>query len=177
MEQEKRWYAMRDLKRSNALLPAYEQLAKAGMQVFTPMVSRLVTRNGKTTRRTVPFMQDLLFVCDTRHNLDPIVRSTPTLQYRFRKGGAYGEPMVVPHNDMDRFIRAVQATDTPRFYSAQEITPLMCGRNIRIKGGPLDGFEGKLQTIRGSKTKRLVVALPTLMAVSVAITDEFIELL
>ena len=35
---EKHWYAMRDLKRSNALLPAYKQLSQAGMEVFTPMV-------------------------------------------------------------------------------------------------------------------------------------------
>ena len=78
---------------------------------------------------------------------------------------------------MSRFIAATQATDTPRYYTADEMTELMCGRDIRIKGGVLDGLEGKLQTIRGSKTKRLVIVLPTFMAVSVAIHDEIIEIL
>lgn len=42
---------MRDLKRSNALLPAYKQLSQAGMEVFTPMVSRVFSRNGKRIRK------------------------------------------------------------------------------------------------------------------------------
>lgn len=53
----------------------------------------------------------------------------------------------------------------------------MCGRNIRMIGGALDGYEGKLQTIRGSKTKHLIIILPSLLAVSVEINDEYIELL
>lgn len=171
------WFALRDLKRFNAHLPAYEQLTQAGFKVFTPMVTRLFTKNGKRIKREVPFIQDLLFVYDRRPTLDPVIAHTPTLQYRFKKGGQYCEPIVIPEREMSRFIQAVQATDTPQYYSASEITSLMCGRDIRIIGGVLDGLEGKLQTLRGSRTKRLVVMLPTLMAVSVAITDEYIELL
>ena len=177
MVQEMHWFAMRDLKRSNALLPAYKQLTQAGMHVFTPMVTRLYNRNGKQQKCRVPFMQDLLFVHDSRCNLDPIVERIPTLQYRYKRGGAYCEPIVIPDQDMSRFIAATQATDTPRYYTADEMTELMCGRDIRIKGGVLDGLEGKLQTIRGSTTTRLVIVLPTFMAVSVAIHDEIIEIL
>ena len=32
------WFVMRDLKRRNAKLPAYQQLADSGMEVFTPMM-------------------------------------------------------------------------------------------------------------------------------------------
>ena len=53
----------------------------------------------------------------------------------------------------------------------------MCGRNIRMIGGVLNGYEGKLQTVRGSKTKHLVIVLSSLMAVSVDINDEFVEVL
>lgn len=174
---EKRWFAMRDLKRANALLPAYKQLQEVGMEVFTPMEVRFTVVNGKRIRQEVPVMRDLVFVNESRQNLDPIVAKTPTLQYRFKKGGKQGEPIVVPDEDMLRFIGAIKSSENPKYYSAEEISPLMCGRTIRIVGGVLDGYEGKLQTVRGSKTKRLVISLPSLMAVSVAINDEFIEVM
>lgn len=177
MDTEKHWFAMRDLKRTNALLPAYKQLSELGMEVFTPMATCIFNRRGKRIRAEVPVMHDLLFVNETRKNLDPIVAKTPTLQYRFKKGGKQGEPIIVPDDDMSRFIAAVKSTDSPKFYSADEISSLMCGRTIRMVGGILNGYEGKLQTVRGSKTKRLIVTLSSLMAVSVAINDEFIEVL
>lgn len=177
IDTEMHWYAMRDLKRSNALLPAYKQLAEAGFEVFTPIVSRFFVRAGKRTMREVPFMQDLLFVRSLRSALDPIVAKTPTLQYRFKRGGKYGEPIVVPDDDMQRFIGAVRATDTPKYYSAEEVSPMMCGRKIRMVGGTLDGYEGILQTVRGSKTKHLIITLPSLIAVSVDIHDEYVEVM
>ena len=161
----KQWFAMRDLKRTNALLPAYKQLSEAGIEVFTPMATCIFVKNGKRIRKDVPVMHDLLFVYDCRQNLDPIVSKTPTLQYRFKKGGRPGEPIVIPEEDMTKF------------YSAEEISSLMCGRNIRMIGGVLNGYEGRLQTVRGSKTKRLIITLSSLMAVSFAINDEYVELL
>ncbi len=173
---EKHWYALRDLKRSNALYPAYKQLGELGIEVFTPMKWRMTKRNGKQFGREVPAMPDLLFAYDTRKTLDPIVAQTPTLQYRFKKGGAYCEPIIVPEDDMNRFISAVRTAAEPKYYSAEEITSLNCGKQIRIVGGALDGQEGKLLTVRGSKTKRLVIELSNLLAVSVEITDEYIQL-
>lgn len=177
IDTEKYWFAMRDLKRTNALLPAYKQLDELGMEVFTPMTTRFSTKEGKRVRVEVPVMHDLLFVKENRQNLDPIVAKTPTLQYRFKKGGKQGEPIIIPNEDMERFICAVRASNNPKFYAPEEITPLLCGRRIRIIGGTLDGYEGILQTVRGSKTKHLIITLPSLLAVSVDINNEFIEVI
>lgn len=84
---------------------------------------------------------------------------------------------MIPQDAMTRFIGATQASANPKYYAMDEISDLMCGRNIRMIGGVLDGYEGKLQTIRGSKTKHLIIILPSLLAVSVEINDEYIELL
>lgn len=176
VEEEKQWYALRDLKRSNAILSAFKQLSQLGIEVFTPTQWRLVTRNGKKVRREVAVMADLVFAYDTRKNLDPIISKISTLQYRYKKGGAYCEPIIVPEDDMNRFIGVVRATESPKYYSAEELNSLMCGKNIRIVGGPMNGYEGKLQSIRGSKVKRLVVMLPNLLAVSVEIDNEYIQL-
>ena len=94
-EQRMHWYVMRDLKRPNAKLPAYKQLSDEHLEVFTPMQWRLKLKNGKRIREEVPFMQDLLFIHDTREVLDLFVRKIPTLQYRYQKGGGYCQPMIV----------------------------------------------------------------------------------
>lgn len=175
-EKTLRWFAMRDLKRTNAKLPAYKMLAELGFEVFTPMRWKLTVRHGRRLRQKVPFMQDLLFVHTTRQLLDPVERRTPTLQYRFLRG-EYCVPMVVRDEDMELFIKAVGTTENVSYYLPNELTPQMTNRRIRIIGGPLDGCEGKLLTVRGSRVKRLLVELPNLITVGIEVSPDYIELL
>ncbi len=176
MAEQSLWYVMRDLKRANAKERAYGLLEELHFEVFTPMQWRLVTRQGRRIREEHPVIPDLLFVRAVRHSLDPIVEKTPTLQYRYVRGGKYCDPMVVAESDMECFIRAVRSSESPRYYLPEEITPAMYGRRIRIVGGPLDGCEGSLVTARGSCVRRLLVDLPTLLAVSVEVSPEYIQL-
>lgn len=53
----------------------------------------------------------------------------------------------------------------------------MYGRAIHIVGGPLNDYEGKLLTVRGSKVKRLFVELPGFFSVGVKVEPEYIQLL
>jgi len=177
LEGEKRcWFVLRDLKRANAKLPAYKLLADEHFEVFTPMKELLSVRDGKRVRKKVPFIRDLLFVHEARETIDPFVEKYPTIQYRFQKGG-YKNPMTVADADMERFIHAVSVSENPKYYLPGELTPSLCGRNIRIVGGPLDGYEGKLLSVRGSKTKRLLVGLPEFFSVGVEVSPEYIRLL
>lgn len=170
------WFVMRDLKRRNAKLPAYELFKGFGIKVFTPMVWKLMVRHGKRCREEVPFMQDLLFVHDTRMAVDPIVEKYDTVQYRYVRGG-YKVPMTVRDNDMQRFIHAVESTENPRYYTPEEISSDMIGRKVRIVGGPLDGYEGCLQKMQGARVKRLFVELPNLLAAAVEVNPEYIQVL
>lgn len=172
-----RWFVMRDLKRQNAKMPAYKQLAEGGFQVFTPMKSQLVTRNGKRQRLQVPFISDLLFVYSSRDALDPVVTKTPTLQYRFQRGGAYCEPMTVREAEMRRFIAAVENSPSALYFTPAEITPDMVGRQVCVVDGPLEGYIGRLMAVRGSRVKRLLVDLPNMLTVGVEIESEFIKFL
>ena len=167
------WFVMRDLKRRNAKLPAYKLLDGMVEMVFTPMIWRLVTRHGKRGKEQVPFMQDLLFVHDTRRAVDPIVEKYDTVQYRYVRGG-YKIPMTVREADMQRFIDAVNSAENPQYYTPEEITPDMIGRKVRIVGGPLDGYEGNLQKMQGARTKRLFVEIPNLLAAAVEVQPEYI---
>ena len=170
------WFALRDLKRRHAKLPAYKMFEALEMQCFTPMVHNLIMVKGKRVCQEVPFMQDLLFVKDTRAHLDLLVENTPKLQYRY-KIGVQHTPIIVPTADMERFIYAVKSSATPQYYALHEVTPAMKNRKIRIIGGQLDGYTGTLVTMRGSKTKRLLIELPSFLAASVEVAPEYIQLL
>lgn len=168
------WYVLRDLKRPNAKLPAYKQLSDEHFEVFTPMKWSLSEKGGKHERRLIPVMQDLLFVHTTKLKIEPIIQKTKTLQFRFDRGG-YLKPLVVPEEDMTRFIRAVNSSDNPVYYMPGEVTSEMCGRMVRIIGGPLSGYEGNLLKIRGSRTQRLIVELPNFITAGIEVEPEYIQ--
>lgn len=170
------WFVLRDLTRPNAKRPAYRLLEEKGIEVFTPMRWQLVERKGKRIREEVPLLHDLLFAHTTRTCMDPIVEEISTLQYRYLRGG-YRKPMTVGHAEMNRFIRAVHSDDSPRYFLVEELTPAMYGRMIRIEGGPLDGYEGRLPPIRGARVKRLIVEIPGLLVAAVEVDPEYIRFL
>lgn len=174
---ETHWYAMRDLKRPNAREPAYKMLEAKGMEVYTPMTKRPVIKGGRKTFADAPFIPDLLFVYSGRDALDAIVDRTPTLQYRYMRGGKYREPMTVRDADMRRFMAIAHGSSRFRFYAAGEVSPAMYGRRIAIVGGDLDGYEGRLMTVRGSRVRRLIVELEGLLAVGVEVQPEYIRLI
>ncbi len=175
-DDEKQWFVMRDLKRANAVCPAYKMLIGMGVRVYTPLHWKIIEERGRRVRRQIPFLRDLLFVYDTKPALDVIVRKTPTLQYRYVRG-SYCCPMTVPGDDMQRFIHAVDTSCNPRFYLPEEIHPSMIGKEVRIVGGQLDGYEGHLLSIRGSRSKRLIINLPTMISACVEVSSEYIQFL
>ena len=173
-KKEVRWFVLRDLKRANSKQPAYKLFEEKNVEYFTPMKSKLVVVKGKQVRKEVPCIPDLLFVHDSREVLDPIIDEVPTVQYRWVRN-KYREPMVVSDAEMERFIHAVSVSGIPKYYLPEEITPAMLNRKIRILGGPLDGYEGTLLTLRGSKVKRLLVEIPGLLLAVVEVNPNYIQ--
>ncbi len=171
---KEQWFVMRDLKRPNSLTPAYLQLPELGIETFTPMHWRIVTRKGKKLREERPYISDLVFVHSDRETIDSVCITVPTLQYRYVRGG-YQRPMVVSDRDMERFVKAVQSVDNPEYYSPEEITADMIGRQVRIVGGQLDGYEGKLLKCQGSKRKRILVSIPNLIVAAIEVQLEYIS--
>lgn len=170
------WFVLRDLKRANAKLPAYKLLSEAGFETFTPM--RWVVKDnirGVKTRQYLPFIPSLLFAKSIKSDLDPIVAKTETLQYRFVKGAPPSTPMIVPTDDMERFIKAVTCGEGCIYYTPEEITPDMIGRRVMIVGGALDGTVGNLLKRRGSKKKRLILQLRDTLIASVEVEPDYIR--
>lgn len=172
---EKRWFVMRDLRRRNSNVLAVHELTKAGLEVFTPMKQMIMTIGGRLQRREVPVIQDLLFVHESKDTLDPFVDMCPRLQYRFILGKPQNEPMTVRKEEMDRFIYAVNNTETPIFYKPGELTESMYGKTVRIVGGLLDRFEGRLLSVKGMRKRRLIVEIPNLIAAAVEVEPAYIQ--
>lgn len=179
--EETYWYVLRDLKRPNSLHPAYlalqDEKFRLQDKLFIPMKQKVCSRQGKKEVKYVPYMNDLIFIHERREVLDAILDEVTSLQYRYVKGGRQNEPMKVRHADMERFIQAVLSADRVEYYSPQEVSPQLYGKHIRIIGGRLDGFEGRLLTQRGSRKKRLIVDLPGFLSATIEVNPAYIQLL
>lgn len=176
--QEEEWFVLRDLKRPNASIKAYQELADLGFKVYTPMKTLIQEKRGRKVKLSVPFINDLLFVYSSRQKLDPIVLSIPTLQYRFIKGGKFGDALKIRKSDMENFIKAVESSEQPVYLSPSELRTSMIGKRIKvISKGPLDGREGKLLKIEGSRKKRLLIELPGVLFAGIEIRSaDYVEL-
>jgi len=171
------WYVLRDLKRPNSKTPAYKVLPELGFEVFTPMHWVLKnTPNGGKTRLYRPYIPNLLFAKALKPELDEIVEKTETLQYQYLKGAPKNTPMIVPTEDMTRFINAVTSTRNCTYFTPEEISPDMIGKDVMIKGGPLDGQVGRLMKMRGSRKKRLIIALKGIIVAVVEVEPEYIQM-
>lgn len=172
---EKQWFVMRDLKRRNSNVLAIHELTKAGLEVFSPMTQMIMTIGGRRQRREVPVIQDLLFVHEAKNNLDPFVEKNPTLQYRYLRGRTKDEPMTVRKDEMDKFIFAVNNVKTINYYKPGELTAAMYGKKVRIVGGILDRYEGRLLSIKGMRKRRLIVELSGFVTAAVEVEPDFIQ--
>lgn len=170
------WYVLRDLKRPNSKTPAYKVLPELGFEVFTPM--RWVLKNnpkGGKTRLRQPYISNLLFAKSHKPELDKIIEAIETLQYRYVKGAPQNTPMIVPMEEMTRFINAVTSSQSCTYYAPNEISPDMIGRDVMIKSGPLDGCIGRLMKMKGSKKKRLIVELKGFIIAAVEVDPDYIQ--
>ena len=84
---------------------------------------------------------------------------------------------MIPYSDMQRFIHAVTNSESVKYYSPSEITSAMKGKYVHIIGGALNGYEGLLLSVRGSKVKRLVVELPNLITAGIEVDPEYIRII
>lgn len=175
MEEEQLWFAMRDLHRGPTGQYLYERLAEKGFETFTPTVKKSKLVKGHAVIVEKPYIRDLFFIHGTLSQVKAILNPYCYFQFRFRLGVSPATPIVVPGKQMDDFIRVNQNSESPEFISPDSIPSDVRNRKIRVLGGPLDGVQGMLKTVRGSKFKTLYVELPGLMAVSTVSQFDFIQ--
>lgn len=173
------WYVLRDLTRPNALYPAYKKLSALGYKVFTPTKSEIQIKNGKRILIERPVIHDLLFVFESKEKLDKVVMTYDTIQYRYLRGKPFQTPMTVSDTDMNNFIAAVNSNKPARYIAADKLTNNQLGKTVRlICEGPLNGYHGKLVSIKGSSKKRILIELPSILSIALEISpNDYIEVI
>ena len=163
------WVVMRSRKEKTALTSevraanrryGYEHIQEMVSEFFMPMKESVTIKGGRRIKRTAPAIPDIFFVKDTIGHLDTIVKRGIGVEYLFVKGLPYRQPVVIRDSEMENFIAATTASQRVTFHTAGSDTlSRLIGRRVRIPHA--DGFiEGELLTIRGSRYRRLRVALP-----------------
>lgn len=176
-EKVKQWYVLRDFKKRNAKSPGYKLLPELGIRSFTPMHWVVSARLGKRVREYVPVIQSLLFAYGTKEELNQIIEKENALQFQYRRGAGRNYFMTVPDAEMERFIKAVNNDPAPIYFTPEELTPDKIGKEIRVNGGPLDGYTGVLLKMRGTRKRRLLVKIEGFLAAAVEVNPDFVQLI
>ncbi len=173
---EGRWHAMRAYKNERL---AEERLSSAeGMCCFVAKRYAMRTFHGRKRPCAVPVIPGLVFVRATRARIAAFKREVyGGLQFVMSGREGRGGPLVVPDGEMESFIRVCeQYGEDTRFHRPEDIH-VGKGTRVRVHGGAFDGVEGIFVRVAGRRSRRLVVLLTGVMAVSVTVQPEYLEIL
>lgn len=169
MEQDKMgksWFAMRATYGRNLMAQRLLEMQK--VESFVPMRKR-TTRVGRRVKTdTIPVVRDLIFVLGERDTIQDIKGGIPYLHYITRPAEGKNVPIEVPTEQMEEFIAVCnEMGDDAEILSGEE-AHFTIGERVAIINGSLKGHEGLLVKIEGKRTKRFVVAIDGVIAVSVS---------
>ena len=167
MDREKSvWYAMRVTYRRE--MDVKEFLDKELVESFIPMHYVLRFKGGKKKKMLEPVVHNLIFVHATPSIIKGLKGKLPYLQYMMEHKEQRRVPIIVPDRQMKHFISIAGTYDEQLlFLDPQEIN-LSKGAKVRICGGLFDGKEGIYIKLKGIRDKRVVVAVPGVIAVAMA---------
>lgn len=150
-------------------LEAKRLLDEQVIENFVPMRYEVVNEKRQKKRRLVPVIHNLIFVHTTPAVMKQTKAAIPYLQYLTKIENARREPIIVPDEQMRRFIAVVGSGDEQLLYLEPGEIDLKRGARVRICGGALDGQEGLFQRVKGVRDKRLVVMIQGVIAVATAV--------
>lgn len=169
-----RWYVLRFLYHDQPKVRC--RFEQDGIETFSPARPVIECRDGRRIKVWKPLVWDLFFVHSTKTQLDPYVAAYDNFQYRYKVGGRYKEPLVVPDKQMDDFVRAVGSSENPLYFTPQELN-VSKGTRIRIIGGAMNGYEGVVMKVKGARAKRLIVEIPDTLIAAIEVQPDLIEIL
>ncbi len=171
---ETHWYVMRAYKCERK---AEEQLEDAALNYFIPKQYAIRVYHGVKSKRLVPVIPSLVFVHATREQILEFKKQHNFLQFVMWENNSAQECLVVPDVQMEDFIRVASLyEENTAFYAPEEID-IKKGARVRIHGGKLDGVTGVFMQIRGKRNRRLVVLLEGVMAVTIEVHPDLVEIL
>lgn len=163
------WWAMSAVY--NRSMKAKAALAGVGVRCFVPMRWEERTAGRRKVRRRVPAVHNLIFVRTDAAGIRALKESLPYLQYLMRREEGRATPVVVPEEQMRHFIAVAGSDDERTMFVQAACAEWRCGDRVRICGGAFAGVEGRLMKVRGTRSRRVVVAIDGVAAVATAALD------
>lgn len=169
-----RWFAMRATYRRE--LDAARLLKDAGIDTFIPMTYVYRIRKGKRVRQLVPVVRNLIFVYACQSHLQQVKNEILFLQYII--DSRTHQKIIVPDEQMRRFIAVTGTYDDQLLYFYPEELNLSKGTRVRIIGGEFEGYEGVFIKVKGVRDRRVVIAVEGVIAVAMTtIHPDLIEVI
>lgn len=166
METEKEtliWYAMRATYRREP--DAVRLLEKENLDCFVPMQYKICIKKGKKVRMLVPVIHNLIFVHARPSDLKRVKSKVTYLQYITDTRS--GQKIIVPDNQMQRFIAVAGTYNDHLLYFQPEELNLSKGMKVRITGGNFEGQEGIFLKVKGARDRRVVIEIQGVIAVAI----------
>lgn len=173
-----RWYVMRAYKRQEATESALAD-ERHGLNHFVPKRYVERTIRGEKKRILQPSIPGIFFVHASRHKIYAFKQFYPMMQYCYHRSHVgLDTPLVVSDPEMRSFMIIARQMEEDIAYHAPDEIHLSKGDRVRITGGVFEGVEGTLLRIKGKRTKRVVVKIEGVVAISSAeISPDFIEVI
>lgn len=170
-----RWFAMLAHKQENSAEKALS--GKDGLEYYIVKHYVVRTFHGKKKRLLVPYLANLVFVHACRRQIIAFKERYNFLKFVMCRKSTGLEYLIVPDRQMEDFIRVTSDYEQHvKFYRPEEIN-LPKGTRVRVLGGLFDGVEGVFMKVRGKRSRQVVVVVPDVMAVSVEVHPDLIEIL
>ncbi len=160
-----KWYALRTMYRND--MNVARHFESLGAEVFLPMHYVDVVRGNAIRRVLEPVVRNIVFVRCARQLIDhqkELLESRWAI--RLFMDVATHEAIVIPEEQMRRFIAVAGTYDEQLLYLGAGEVALKEGDMVRVVGGPFVGAEGRLLRVRGHK--RVVEEIEGVMAVATA---------
>ena len=164
MESSYHWYAMRATYKREFI--AREYLNNKGFEVFLPLRKEIKVVRGIKRKVTAPAVKSLLFVKAKKEDLQQAKFGLEYLQYLTRKLDGKNIPIIVPSDQMEQFKRVVEDDNVDKTYFAPGEINLAEGTKVKVHGGPLDGYEGKLVKVNGKRNKQFFLNVEGVISVN-----------
>ncbi|MGM9759806.1 MAG: UpxY family transcription antiterminator [Parabacteroides sp.] len=170
------WYVMRaykNEKRAEELLSG-----KHGLKHFIPKQQVIRTCNGKKIISMVPVIRSLVFVYATQKQIVKFKRSIYNdLQFVIWKCDNELLYLTVPNKQMDHFILVCEQKEQEVVFYRPDQIQVEKGQRVRVHGGTFDKLEGIVVKVEKKRNRQFVVLVPQILAASVKINPEFLEIL
>lgn len=162
-----RWYAVQTLARHEKKIA--EELERRGIDAYLPVVTETHSWSDRRKKVEVPLFSCYAFVRIVRTPEARLGVLKVNGVVNFVGDNRLGEP--IPDDQIED-VRTLLASDV----AFSEHTFLSVGQRVRIRGGALDGMEGILTAVNGSR--RLVISIDSIQrSISVSVEGYGIEVL